>query len=219
LKFLVVDDHALIREAMHAVLGGLDADAVVLEAADGVQTRSVLSREADVDLVLLDLNLPDIDGLELLGQIRSAYPSTAVVMLSGNRSPEAVRAALSAGAAGFIPKTETRDVLAGALALILAGGVYVPREALAEAPAVQRAAATGAEGGTMPASLGLTERQRAVLALMMKGRSNKLICRELNLAEPTVKNHVTAVLRALGVSSRTEAVLAAARLGWKIDPR
>lgn len=214
MKYLVVDDHALIREAMQSVLLSVDANATVLLAGSGTQARTHLAAVPDIDLVLLDLRLPDADGLALLREFRDAYPALAVVMLSGERDAATVRQALDAGAAGFIPKTEPREVLVGALSLVLAGGVYVPREALGGAPP-----ATLPPTGEVPspASLGMTGRQADVLALIMKGRTNKHICRELNLAEPTVKNHVTGILRALGVSSRTEAVLAVTKLGWKFD--
>jgi DNA-binding NarL/FixJ family response regulator len=213
MKYLVVDDHTLIREAMHSVLVGVDANATVLLASSGAQARAVLASEPDVDLVLLDLRLPDVDGLSLLADFRKGFPAMAVVMLSGERDPVTVRRALDAGAAGFIPKTESHEVLASALSLVLAGGVYVPREALGALPPMQGAS----QGAPSPEALGMTGRQADVLALMMKGRTNKHICRELNLAEPTVKNHVTAILRALKVSSRTEAVLAVTKLGWKFD--
>ena len=211
MKFLVVDDHALIRDAMQTLVAQLDGEAQVLLAGNGAQARTVLARERDVDLTLLDLGLPDADGLELLGEFRRAYPTMAVVVLSGERDAAIVRRALDAGAAGFIPKTEPREVLASALSLVLAGGCYVPREALGAQPEPARAAGPG------PHDLGLTQRQIEVLALIMRGRTNKHICRQLNLAEPTVKNHVTAILRALKVKSRTEAVLAVTRLGWTFD--
>jgi DNA-binding NarL/FixJ family response regulator len=212
MKYLVVDDHSLIRDAMQSLLASIDREAQVLVAANAAQARALLASEPGVDLALLDLNLPDADGLTLLHEFRAAHPALAVVMLSGERDAATVRRALDAGAAGFIPKTEPREVLASALSLVLAGGVYVPREALG-------AALPGASTvtGPTPASLGLTERQIEVLALIMKGRTNKHICRQLNLAEPTVKNHVTAILRALQVSSRTEAVLAVTQRGWTLD--
>lgn len=216
MKYLVVDDHSLIRDAMQSLLASIDSEARVLLAASAAQARSLLAAEPGVDLALLDLNLPDADGLTLLAEFRAAHPTLAVVMLSGERDAATVRGALDAGAAGFIPKTEPRAVLASALSLVLAGGVYVPREALGAAPSAA-VPASGAGRGPTPASVGLTERQIEVLALIMKGRTNKHICRQLNLAEPTVKNHVTAILRALKVSSRTEAVLAVTELGWKLD--
>src|SRR5262249_31475506 len=124
-------------------------------------------------------------------------------------------------ALGFIPKTDSREVLLGALRLILAGGTYIPPEVLAAGPAAAAALPAGGKSATgkrpSPSELGLTERQVDVLALMMQGKSNKLICRALDLAEPTVKNHVSAILKALGVANRTEAVLAVAALGWELQ--
>lgn len=211
MNYLVVDDHALIRDAMHSVLQAVDPQAIVRTAASAAQARAALADDPAVDLVLLDLRLPDSDGLELFAALRAAHPAMAVVLLSGERDATIVRQALDGGAAGFIPKTESREVLVKALSLVLAGGVYVPREALGGMSTASPAADTDA-----PRALGLTDRQIDVLALIMKGRTNKHICRELNLAEPTVKNHVTAILRALQVTSRTEAVLAVTQRGWRL---
>ena len=163
---------------------------------------------------MLDLRLPDGSGLDLLRRIGAASIGTAVVMLSGDLDRQTVQEALAAGAVGYVPKTEPREIIAGALGLVLAGGVYVPPVAL------QTAARTFDTRAATPEALGLTGRQLEVLALLMQGKNNKLICRALGLAEPTVKNHVSAILRALGVDSRTEAVLAVTRLGWALpQPR
>ena len=142
-------------------------------------------------------------------------------MLSAFNDRDNVVRALDHGALGFISKTSSRDVLLGALRLILAGGVYIPPEILGAAPrpdqrGAGRASSRLPDARPSPAELGLTERQVDVLALMMQGKSNKLICRALDLAEPTVKNHVSAILKALKVSNRTEAVLAVAALGWEL---
>lgn len=220
-KYLVVDDHALIRDAMRSVLLELDAQAQVLEAATGAAAAAQWRSEGDIDLVLLDLHLPDADGMDLLVAIGRERSATAVVMLSGDVDPERIRQALACGAQGYIPKAESRDVLLRALGLVLAGSVYVPPAAvatvsrpLASAPPVTANRPDQMATGRTPESLGLTERQLEVLALLMEGKDNKLIGRALDLAEPTVKNHVSAILRALDVASRTEAVLAVARLGW-----
>lgn len=211
MKFLVVDDHTLIREAMRGVLQGLRSNAQVLEAADAAAALQALQSHPDVDLVLLDLHLPDQDGLQVLATMVELHPAVAVVMLSGDKDQATMRSALDLGAQGFIPKAETREVLTSALALVLAGGVYVPPAALRGAPA--SAPPTSAPD---PGSLGLTDRQLEVLALLMEGKNNKLIGRALNLAEPTVKNHVSAILKAVGATSRTEAVLAVTRLGLRL---
>ena len=220
MKFLLIDDHALIREALCSVLRELRSDAVVLEAASCQQGMDLMREHADVSLILLDLRLPDRDGFDMLAVLRETYPAVGVVMLSAFNDRDNVVRALDQGALGFISKTSSRDVLLGALRLVLAGGVYIPPEILS-APPLSAAAAPSAkppESGPppAPADLGLTERQVDVLALMTLGKSNKLICRALDLAEPTVKNHVSAILKALKVSNRTEAVLAVAALGWKL---
>ena len=221
MKFLMIDDHALIREAMRGVLRELCSDSEVLEAADSAEAMALAEQHGDLSLILLDLQLPDRDGLEVLTELRERYPAVAVVMLSASNDRETVIKALDAGAMGFIPKTQSREVLLGALGLVLAGGVYVPPVALQSAsPEATRSVAPAASARRpTPAELGLTQRQVDVLALMMQGKSNKLICRALELAEPTVKNHVSAILKALEVSNRTEAVLAVAALGWELAKR
>jgi DNA-binding NarL/FixJ family response regulator len=218
MKFLVVDDHALIREAMRGVLKELCGDGTVLEAASAGQASDLVRQHPDLALILLDLKLPDRDGIEMLGELREQYPAVSVVMLSAFNDRDNVLRALDNGALGFIPKTDSREVLLGALRLILAGGTYIPPEVLARAPAAAAPDKPEVQKRPSPAELGLTERQVEVLALMMQGKSNKLICRALDLAEPTVKNHVSAILKALDVTNRTEAVLAVAALGWELRP-
>ena len=219
MKFLVVDDHALIRDAMRGVLKELEGGATVLEAASARQAMDLIPQHPDLALILLDLQLPDRDGIEAMGELRELYPAISVVMLSAFNDRDNVVKALDNGALGFIPKTDSREILLGALRLILAGGIYIPPEILTLGPAMT-AASDGATPAKRPspAELGLTARQVDVLALMMEGKNNKLICRALELAEPTVKNHVSAILKALGVTNRTEAVLAVAALGWELRP-
>jgi DNA-binding NarL/FixJ family response regulator len=230
MKILVVDDHALIREAMRTVLRELVADVHVLEAASGHEVHELTRAHPDLALLLLDLRLPDSDGLDLLAVLRRERPSLPVVMMSAFNDRDNVTRALEAGASGFIPKTVSRDVLTSALRLILAGGMYIPPDVLGRSAAQTQPqppplAATDSHAdagsktgeGRSPQDLGLTDRQIQVLALMMQGKSNKLICRALSLAEPTVKNHVSAILKVLGASNRTEAVLMAGRLDWR-DP-
>jgi DNA-binding NarL/FixJ family response regulator len=218
MKVLVVDDHALIREAMRGVVVELQGDAVVLEAGNCSQAMSLIQQHADVALVLLDLGLPDRNGFEVLAELHENHPAISVVMLSAFSDRDNVVKALDGGALGFIPKAGSREVLVSALRLILAGGVYIPPDILVSTPTPNAlpGRSGAAEKRLSPAELGLTERQVEVLALMMQGKSNKLICRALDLAEPTVKNHVSAILKALDVTNRTEAVLAVAALGWNL---
>jgi DNA-binding NarL/FixJ family response regulator len=219
MKFLVVDDHTLIREAMRGVLRELCGEAPILEAASAAQAIDLIGKHPDLSLILLDNKLPDRNGVELLREVRELHPAVAVVMLSAFSDRATVVEALDNGALGFIPKTDSRKVLLGALRLILAGGTYIPPDVLVRVPAdaaPQQEKPAAAQKRLAPADLGLTERQVDVLALMMQGKSNKLICRELDLAEPTVKNHVSAILKALNVTNRTEAVLAVAALGWEL---
>ena len=207
MKILVVDDHVLIREALRGVLKELVTDATVVEASDSRQALQRIAENPDLDLVLLDLTLPDCSGFELLAGLRAHCPAVSVVVLSASIDRDDIARALDLGALGFVPKSAQREIMLGALKLIFAGGIYVPPEILGRAPAAPPPAPAGPPPSA--AELGLTGRQMQVLTLMMKGQSNKMICRALGIAEPTVKNHVTAILKALKAANRTEAVVAA----------
>ena len=222
MKILVVDDHVLIRSALRDVLKEVKGDATVLEASSCSQAMKVIAEHPDLELILLDLNLPDRDGFSMLTELGERYPAIPVVVLSAQQDRDSVNRALDLGALGFITKSGQLEVMVKALELVFAGGVYIPPEIrardqpLARQPDDKQPAAN--RPSVSPADLGLTDRQVDVLSLMMQGKSNKAICRELNLAEPTVKNHVTAILKALKVSNRTEAVIAVGELGWKLPP-
>ena len=136
MKFLVIDDHALIRDAMRGVLKELQDGAIVLEAASSRQAMDLIQQHPDLALILLDLKLPDRDGIDALVEVRELYPAISVVMLSAFNDRENVVRALDNGALGFIPKTDSREVLLGALRLILAGGTYIPPEILNTGPAL-----------------------------------------------------------------------------------
>jgi len=220
-EILVVDDHVLIREALRGVLKEVKGEATVLEASSCNQAMQVIAEHPNLDLILLDLNLPDRDGFSMLTELGERYPGISVVVLSAQQDRGSVVKALDLGALGFIPKSGQREVMVRALQLVFAGSIYIPPEILArDEPSRQGddKAPVASRPTVSPAGLGLTERQVDVLSLIMQGKSNKAICRVLNLAEPTVKNHVTAILKALKVSNRTEAVIAVGELGWKLPP-
>src|SRR5262245_15892758 len=218
MQVLVVDDHVLIRDALRGVLNELRPDADVLQAADCRQAMRLLGDYPDLELMLLDLGLPDGDGFAMLKDLRDKYPSLAVVVLSALQDRDSVTRALDLGAVGFIPKSAQRAVMLSALQLVFAGGIYVPPEILRREDASAGQIAPVIRNGQplSPSDLGLTERQMEVLSLLLRGKSNKAIGRTLDLAETTVKNHVTAILRALRVANRAEAIVTVNQLGWDL---
>jgi DNA-binding NarL/FixJ family response regulator len=223
LKVLIADDHPLVREALKNVLKALDDQVIIVEAPDCSTALSQAEEHQDLDLILSDLELPDIGGFALLTELRTRHPTIPVVVLSGHEDRDSVMEGLERGAMGFIPKSSPNEVMLSALRLVLSGGKYLPPQVLATTGSPSAGTGRGAgfsEGKVVrsAADLGLTERQQQVLALLMHGKSNKLICRELGVAERTVKIHVSAVLKALNVTSRTQAVIAVERLGLKVDP-
>ena len=214
MKILLVDDHHLIREGMRPVLERLaDGEPVeILEAATFEAAVQAATRHDDLDLVLLDLRLPGVTHFEALDGLRERFPALPVVLMSGDDEPDLVRGALERGALGYIPKSSTSEVILNAIRLVLSGGTYLPPEAIGRST---RAAPVPSSAGEIAGRLGITPRQADVLALLLAGKSNKVISRDLNLAESTVKNHIAAVFRALDVTTRVQAVLAAAKLGIK----
>jgi DNA-binding NarL/FixJ family response regulator len=221
MNVLVIDDHALVRDALRGVLKESLDEATIVEAVDWRQASQHLAQTPDFELILLDLGLPDRDGFEILAELHERHPVIAIVVLSGRDDRESVARALDLGALGFIPKSASREVMLSALKLVLSGGMYVPPIIIGHHDVTPMARPTAGSGSSerqlASTDLGLTGRQLEVLALLMQGKSNKAICRALDLAEPTVKNHVSAILKALKAGNRTEAVIAARALG--VDPR
>jgi DNA-binding NarL/FixJ family response regulator len=202
MNVLIVDDHPLYREGVKALLAGLDST-IDVTGVSRVADAPAAVGDRCVDLVLLDMNLPGTSRLEALQEVRTRFDGSTVVVVSGEEDPALVLAAIDAGAAGFIPKSTDPDITIQALRLVLAQGVYLPPLAL------QHAAGRGAR----QAAPKLSDKQAAVLQLLLKGKSNKLIARELDIAEGTVKAHLWAVYQALGVNSRSQAMCKAYELG------
>jgi DNA-binding NarL/FixJ family response regulator len=206
MRILVVDDHPQIIFATRAILKGFDERAQV-ESADNLAAALDAASRTRFDLVMLDLGIPGCAGLEALMAFRQRFPAQPVVVVSGSDQPRLMSEAISAGAAGFIPKSgATSDRFTAALRLVLAGGTYVPPEAL-----------LAREGENAPKAQApqLTGRQDEVFALVMEGLSNKMIARRLNIAENTVKIHVSNLLKKLQVDTRAKAIVKGSRLGWR----
>jgi len=203
MKVLIADDHPLVRDALARTLRCVQPEAEVLEAADFASALRVLQTDSP-QLALVDLHMPGMERVDGVRRLRLLCPGVPLVVASGEDDPAVIRAALAAGAVGFLPKAESPDVLQQALRLVLGGGTYTPPQALAD---LQPGAAP------RPDASGLTPRQTDVLRCLMRGQPNKLIARELGLTEGTVKIHIAAILRVLQARNRTEAVVVARNLG------
>ena len=215
LKLLIVDDHGLVREGLKAILGQSDLKAECLEAWDEISIWQCLKQHPDVNLVLLDIQLPGLSGMDLLKRIAKEHPAMPIIMLSADHDSNTVSQALQWGASGFMPKNSLNQVLISAIRLVLAGGVYIPPEALLKSVPKPQPVPTN-EAALQLDSLGLTNRQLDVLRLLVKGLSNKRISRQIDLAEATVKIHIRGILRTLGVTNRTEALVRLTEMGYRI---
>lgn len=219
MKFLVADDHHLIREGLRYALEGVFNDLLIIEAMDGGQVLDAVAGHPDLDLILLDYFMPGSDGFALVSELCKSHSSIPVIILSGSSDPVLMHRLLDCGASGFISKTTDHEVIMDALRLVLEGGIYMPSDldlpARSAAQQVDEACVCGCIEDVDEEALliQLTQRQQQVLRLMAEGKTNKDISRALSVSENTIKVHVTAVLKALCVSNRTQAVLAAQRLG------
>lgn len=207
MKILVVDDHALVREGLCQVLKGLDENMQVLQAATCAQGFAMARFHPDLDLVLLDYHLPDMTGLAALAVFGQRHPELPILMLSGSANIQIMRQVLQAGAAGFVTKSSLSEELLGAVRRVLDGDVYLPQEL--------DALPTDALYTALESKPPLSRRQELVLRELLDGRSNREISQVIGLSEETVKTHVAAILRYFAVQNRTQAVVAAARLGYK----
>ena len=233
MKVLLVDDHPLVLSALQAVIQNIGSDTTVVGVDSAAAARATLADDPEFDLVLLDLALGDADGFDVLVEFRAAYPAVPVVVVSASDRASDVIRAIDSGAMGFVPKKSSHGELHAALGMVMTGSMYVPPSMLGLEFGRSIVASDTVPGGMRPLGdaplgaaaqpephqklpslkdVGLTPRQGEVLSLLLQGLPNKLIARQLNLSVETVKDHVAAVLRALGVSSRTQAVLAVSQM-------
>ncbi|MGY0195649.1 LuxR C-terminal-related transcriptional regulator [Leptothrix sp. BB-4] len=218
MKALLVDDHALFRDGFSMLMAQRFPAVELIGAADIAEALQALAAHPDIELVLLDLGLPDSQGLSSLQRLQAPVGDVPLVVMSADERPETILAAIDQGAAGFVPKTARLAEIEGALRIVLDGGTYLPAGIYRDLVPV-----TGADADPQRLrearldALGLSPRQVDVLRLLVAGRSTKLISRELDLAESTVKTHLLALFRKLDVGSRTQAIVAAARMGITFD--
>jgi two-component system nitrate/nitrite response regulator NarL len=203
MNVLLVDDHPLFREGLRSLLERMEVKARITEAESCEAALELGERDGPgFDLILLDLALPGMNGIEGIGPFRARFPTTPVVIISASFDTPHVKQAIDRGAQGFIPKSTPPDVLMSALRLIFNGGIYVPPSVMQDGNVPRDAA---------PASL--TSAQARVLSLLARGQSNKAIAHSLDISDNTVRAHVSAILRALAVTNRTEAVRVALQNG------
>ena len=214
MKVLLVDDHAILRESLAMLLQSMLPEPLVAwHAGSCEQAFSAIEANGAPDMVLIDLGLPGMSGIEGIARLRELAPATPIIVLSSSDDRETVLRALDAGAMCFIPKTATSGIFESSLRLVMAKGIAVPQSVSNRADSSQVAEPSV----TRPADLGLTQRQSDVLYQILQGRSAKLIARDLSLSASTVKTHTSAVLRALNVTTRTQAVVKASDIGLRFD--
>jgi DNA-binding NarL/FixJ family response regulator len=211
MRILLADDHPLFREGVKPVLHKLDEGVEIVEAIDYPSAFEAMRTAGEIDLALLDLNMPGMASIEGIQKFRASFGDTPLIVLSAADRTEEIRQVLAAGAMGYISKASAPEVIVSAMRLVLAGGVYAPPDLLAPRGSAAAEPAPAVNHGHR--AHGLTERQIEVLRLVAQGKSNRQIADELHLTEGTVKIHAAAIFRTLGVSNRIEATLAAQRMG------
>jgi DNA-binding NarL/FixJ family response regulator len=205
-RFVIADDHPLFRGALREAVTGLFQHVEIGEAGSFEDVAKLLENGGEVDLILLDLNMPGVRGFSGLMYLRAQYPSVPIVVVSANDDPTVIRRCMDLGTSGFIPKTLGIEEMRAAIKRVLEGGVWTP-------PDVDLTAGADTESANLMARLAsLTPQQVRVLMMLSEGLLNKQIAYELSVSEATVKAHVSAILQKLGVESRTQAVITAAKI-------
>jgi two-component system, NarL family, nitrate/nitrite response regulator NarL len=210
MKLLIVDDHSILRDGLTALLEQIIPGTDVLQARDANEAFAIIDLHRDIDAVILDIMMPGLNGFEAMSEFGRKRPDLPVIVLSSSEDPHVVRKALASGALGYIPKSASHHVLLSAIQKVLNGELYFPGLALEIDPL----SAAGPDGRLgRPADRSLTPRQIEILSLLSEGAPNKIIAEKLQLSEKTVKAHITAIFKILNVVNRTQASIAARKMG------
>ena len=214
MNILLIDDHALFREGLRLLLNKIGSDIVVHESETLNSARGVI-KKTQIDIILLDLGLSESRGIETLQLFRSTIETIPIVVLSGEQDAATIRLAIDAGAIGFIPKTQTSEQMIAALGFMLSGGIYLPSSVL---HLDRLGLVPQARAGTAPIDpfSHLSARQLEIAQMMLQGYTNKAIAQRLDISEGTVKAHISAIFQIIGAKNRVEAVLVAAKSGFKV---
>jgi DNA-binding NarL/FixJ family response regulator len=205
-RLVIADDHPLFRGALREAVSGLLEKADIAEAGSFEEVTKLLERDAEIDLILLDLSMPGVRGFSGLMYLRAQYPSVPIIVVSASDDPAVIRRCMDFGASGFIPKTVGIETMRTAVERVFDGGIWTP-------PDIDLGARSDAQTAELVSRFAsLTPQQVRVLMMLSEGLLNKQIAYELGVSEATVKAHVSAILQKLGVESRTQAVIAASKL-------
>lgn len=207
MRILIADDHPLYRDALELVVKEVYPSADIVSCASQAEVLDVVQSDDSFDLILLDLKLPDATEFTCLTLVRNRTSVTPIVIVSAVEEATTMREAIEYGATGYLPKSSSRTTMRNALQLVMAGGVFMPASAVSSSWLRRSVRPRAKNRATEPSSL--TERQQTVLEIMAEGKSNKAIANELSITEITVKAHVSAILRKLGVSNRVQAAMLA----------
>jgi two-component system nitrate/nitrite response regulator NarL len=210
MKILIVDDHPIYRQGLIALLDQMEPDTVLLQASDGAQALALIAEHDDLDVVILDLLIPGMDGLRAIAEFGKIRPELPLIILSSSENPADVRAALANGALGYVPKSAAEHTLLSAIRVVLNGDIYMPPFVLLHTNPGPSADPKIEPGSDRPV---LTDRQIEVLRRVSAGQLNKIIAVELGLSEKTVKSHITAIFKALNVMNRSQAAAVAREAG------
>ncbi len=205
MKILIADDHALFRDELASRLEKLNSDVVLMQASSFSQALKILEKETDLDMIIVDLDMPDMQWEEGINQLKQKSDNASVVIISASEDMRNIRKILATGIKGYIPKRLEPQIMHNALKTIMEGGIYIP-QALVENNS-ETTSNSNRRGKT------LTNRQSQVLDLIAEGKSNKQIAYEMGVSEATVKLHINALLRSLKVNNRTQAVITAQKMG------